>query len=88
MHFYRISDEAVMAMPSRRFWFMEKQISRIRAESDLRSINVAQAVNTTDAFESATERLVLDLGETTQVQRAIRVKGDPDRKAKFAKVMR
>lgn len=83
-----MSDEQVLNMPSRRFWSMERQINRIRAETDLRGINVGQALTTNDAFKTTTDRLILELGETTQVQRSIRVKGDPDRKSKFAKVMR
>lgn len=67
---------------------MEKQIDRIRAASDLRAVNVAVAVTNKEALGETTERLVLELGETTKVKREIIVKGDPDRKAKFARVMR
>lgn len=74
-------------MPSRRFWSMERQISRIQAASDLRDINVGIAVTGKEALEHTTERLVLELGETTKVKREVIVKGDPDRKAKFARVM-
>ncbi len=74
-------------MPSRRFWSMERQISRIQAAKDLRDINVGIAVTGKEALESATERLVLELGETTKLKRELIVKGDPNRKAKFASVM-
>lgn len=74
-------------MPSRRFWSMERQISRIQASKDLRDINVGIAVTGKDALKDTTERLVLELGETTKVKRELIVKGDPNRKAKFAKVM-
>lgn len=74
-------------MPSRRFWALERQINRIRAEGDLRQISVSAALNTNEGARSTTERLVLELGETTQIERNLIVKGDRDRNAKFARVM-
>lgn len=78
----------MLAMPSRRFWSMERQITRIKAEGDLRLINVNQAHGNKEALDRASERLILELGETTQVKRQLIVKGESGRKAKFAKVMR
>lgn len=74
-------------MPARRFWSMERQINRIQAATDLRQINLEVAVTGKEALEAATERLVLELGETTKVKRSVIVKGEPGRKAKIAKVM-
>ena len=60
---------------------------RIRAESDLREVNVGVALTNDEALKSITGTLVLDLGETTEIERSKIVKGDPDRKSKFARVM-
>jgi hypothetical protein len=67
---------------------MERQRARIRAESDLREVNVGVALSGQEAMESTTETLVLELGEISQIRRSSIVKGDPNRKAKFASVMR
>lgn len=75
-------------MPSRRFWSMERQISRIKASDDLREVNVGIALTNEDALKAHTERLVLEVGETMAIERQVIVRGDPDRKAKFAKHMR
>lgn len=82
-----MTDEQILAMPARRFWSMERQISRIQAANDLRGINIGVAVSGKEALEKTTERLVLELGETSKVKRSVIVKGDPDRKSKFAKVI-
>lgn len=82
-----MTDEQVLAMPSRRFWSMERQISRIQAANDLRQVNVGVALTNKDALDSHVERLVMEVGETTKIKREIIVRGDPDRKLKFARVL-
>jgi len=82
-----MNDEEILRMPSRRFWSMERQIARIRAESDLRGINVGVALTNQDALEKTTNILVLELGDTAEIKRSLIVKGDEDRKMKFAKMM-
>lgn len=87
MHFYSMSDEQVLKMPARRFWTLERQINRIRAESDLRQISTMSANNSADNHTQVRDRLVLELGDTAQFKRNLIVKRDPDAKAKFARVM-
>lgn len=75
-------------MPSRRFWSMNRQIARIEAANDLREVNIGVALNSENALKEVTERLVLEIGDTQVIEREVIVRGDPNRKAKFAHAMR
>lgn len=69
-----------MAMPAYLFWAMEGQITRLKAENDIRQINVQQSTLTANAMSATMERLSLELGETSKIKRSWIVK--PERGAK------
>lgn len=74
-------------MPARRFWSMERQITRLMAEADLRRITVQQASQSQDNHKSALEHLTRELGETCKVRHSVIVKGEPNRRSKLARLM-
>lgn len=57
-------------MPVRRFFAMEKQINRIRAESDLRSLSVVSSAFTDDRIQKVQQALVVEQGEIYQIERS------------------
>lgn len=76
-------------MPARRFWMMERQIDRIRAENDIR---LAQHGTIFASVESNAQlqrindyigRLTLEIGEKVTVRRNAIVAPEPDASAKF-----
>lgn len=80
-------------MPSRRFWLMERQIDRIRAEQELRSLQMQGLYSqptTNDQVrrvEDYVGRLTLEIGETARLRRNIFVAPEEGAKAKFAKLI-
>ncbi len=64
-----MSDREVLQMPSRRFWAMEQQISRLKAENDLRRVNVNRATVSKESLEDVVEHLTRELGETLEIHR-------------------
>ena len=52
-----------MNLTPRQFWFLVNQINRLRAEDDLRRLQVMGAVNTSEAYEQAVENLQKTVGE-------------------------
>jgi hypothetical protein len=41
MRFYGLSDEQVLKMPIKRFWLLQRNVSRLAAQEDVRAFNVA-----------------------------------------------
>lgn len=80
----------MLAMPARRFWMMERQIGRIQAEQEIRSIQASTLTSppqSKEALKQITEhigRLTLEIGERVTVRRNIHVAPEPDAAAKFA----
>ena len=56
-------------MPARLFFAMERQISRIRAEEDLRYLAVSSSVMSGEAIQKVQQALVVEQGEVFQVAR-------------------
>lgn len=79
----------MLDMPARRFWMMERQIDRIRAENDIRLAahdTVFQKIDSNHQFQRVNEhigRLTLEIGEKVTVRRNAIVAPDPDAAAKF-----
>ena len=71
---------------------MERQIGRIQAELEIRSIQVANLTSppqSKDGLKAITEhigRLTLEIGEKMTVRRSINVAPEPGAAAKFAKL--
>lgn len=78
-----MTPEQVLDMPARRFWSMEGNMARIRAEQGLRLANVAKTVQNPDQYGETVESLSRELGEVHHIKRPTMVKGDPNAKAKF-----
>lgn len=80
-------------MPSRRFWLMERQIDRIRAEQELRQMQIQGLHATLQTNDQARRvedyigRLTLEIGETARLRRNIFVAPEEGAKAKFEKLM-
>lgn len=54
-------------MPVRLFFAMDKQIGRIRAETDLRSLAIANAAMVGESTQKVRQSLVVEQGEVFQV---------------------
>jgi hypothetical protein len=75
-------------MPAKRFWAMERQIGRIKAEENLRALAFEGAKNDKDSLKRFTDALIKELGETYEMERDAVVKPEPNVKEKFRKIMR
>lgn len=79
-------------MPARRFWMMERQIDRIRAENDIRQIQMdvlthpPESKDRLRAIEDHVGRLTLEIGEKLKLRRNILVAPEPGAAAKFLKL--
>ena len=88
-----MTDSHVLAMPAKRFWMMDRQIDRIRAENEIRELqlkNLATPPKTKDAARAIEDhfgRLTLEIGEKVTVRRNILVAPEPGASAKFAKLL-
>ncbi|EGR3221642.1 hypothetical protein N7I40_004013 [Vibrio parahaemolyticus] len=56
-------------MSARLFFAMEKQIPRIRAETDLRGLAVISSVMSGDKIQEVRKALVVEQGEVFQIER-------------------
>jgi len=73
-------------MPIRIFWLMEKNLNRVRAEAELRDLNVSFAGNNYDAIKEVRSKLTDELGTVVKIKGQYIVKSDPDAKTKFAAI--
>lgn len=53
----------VMNLPVRHMWLMNNYIDRLRAETDLRAIEVQRAIQNDEAYKEVTKRLIDERGE-------------------------
>jgi hypothetical protein len=60
--FYGHTFAQVLEMPVRIFWVLERQISRIQADSDLRHLALLAASHGGENFQTTHARLVAELG--------------------------
>lgn len=54
-------------MPVRRFWLLEKNITRLQAERDLRQLPIASAPNSQEGYRELTNRLSAEIGSVVTV---------------------
>ncbi|UKL14927.1 hypothetical protein hairong_021 [Pseudomonas phage hairong] len=79
-------------MPARRFWMMERQIDRIRAENEIRLISLNTLTSPPETkeqlqnIEAHIGRLTLEIGEKLKVRRNVIVAPEPGAAAKFLKL--
>lgn len=80
-------------MPARRFWMMERQIDRIRAEQEIRQVQLFSTITPPQGKEHGTRveeyvgRLTLEIGETSKLRRNILVAPEPAARDKFLKLI-
>lgn len=80
-------------MPSRRFWMMERQIDRIQAEQEIRSIQAAVMTSSISSKEQMKHiedhigHLTLQIGEKVTVRRNVIVAPEPGAAAKFNRII-
>jgi len=79
-------------MPARRFWKMNEQIDRIRAEQEIRELrsralfHPPTSEDQRRAVEQRIHTLTLEIGETARLRRNIYVAPEPSARAKFLKI--
>jgi len=67
LHFYGgLSYRELLSLPIRTFWRMHSNINRIRAEDNLRTLQVAVA-SQSEGVAKYRDHLVVELGKTTEV---------------------
>lgn len=62
IHFYGLTQTAVMDMPIRRFWLFAGNVDRIMAQKDLRALLIGASVQTSEGGKAHQNRLVIELG--------------------------
>lgn len=62
MHFYAMTQTAVMEMPIRRFWLFTANVDRIMAQKDLRALLVSASSQSSEGGKAHQDRLVIELG--------------------------
>jgi hypothetical protein len=70
----------VMDMPLRAFWSFNGQVARLRAETDLRSLQIAVAAQSGEALNDLNEQLRIENASPTVV---VDNRSDPDAQAKL-----
>ena len=68
IHYYSLSENAVMGMPIRRFWLFVANIDRINAQKDLRALNVGACVQSPEGVKEYRNTLTVELGEIQGVE--------------------
>lgn len=63
IHFYGLTQTAVMDMPIRRFWLFAGNVDRIMAQKDLRALIIGASVQNTEASKTHQNRLTIELGD-------------------------
>lgn len=88
VRFYGMSDQQVMDMPARRFWWMDRCINRLQAAEDMRHISLAAAVNQGgDSLKNRVDHLKEELGTIAVVVKSNIEKTAPEAKRKLLRLM-
>lgn len=67
MHFYGMSDRQVLDMPAKRFWMLNKNVDRLRAEADVRLVQCLISSQTGKGVEQMTEILRQQMGKVVTI---------------------
>ncbi len=73
MHFYGLSDQQLLAMPLKRFWFLSRSVDRIAAEQDLRLLSIGASVQSGESYKDMVTGLHKQMGKVVimdEVERA------------------
>lgn len=60
---YGMSISDILTLPLRRFWFLANQVDRIRAEEDLRLLQVLASSQSAEGYEKAVDSLREQMGQ-------------------------
>lgn len=81
--------DAVLDTPLKRFWFLVNQIDRLKAEENLRLLQVTGAANDAEAIQIALENLKNEMGQVfvweEQAPSEIRIDPETDTDPEFDK---
>lgn len=66
MHFYHIGYEALLRLPIYTFWELSRNADRIRAEEDLRQLNLYQGIF--GEADKIAKQLQADRGEVVEIE--------------------
>lgn len=58
-----MSLDDILNLPLKRFWFLANQVDRIRAEEDMRQLQLLACAQSSEGFESAVESLRTQMGQ-------------------------
>ena len=68
MRFYGLTDSELLAMPAKRFWLLEKNVSRIQAHEAMQSIPLVQCAMGGDGVKDYQSTLTNALGKIHETQ--------------------
>lgn len=76
---YGLSFDELMNLSIKRFWFLANMIERLRAEKDLRQIQLLAAVGSQEGYKAMTDRLQEQMGQifVLEVETPTEFKIDP-----------
>jgi len=63
MRFYGSSYQDTLELPLKTFWMMSNNVSRLRAEEDIRALSVSAGSASEKGFEQSQEALKREMGE-------------------------
>lgn len=86
MHFYGMTDNAVMGLPIRRFWLLSGCVDRIMAQKDLRALAVSSNAMSGENLGEHRERLVLEIGNVYKLDKVAVVMEEERDEAGFAEL--
>jgi hypothetical protein len=61
--FFGFDHDALLKMPIKRFWFYHRQVTRLRAEEDLRMLSLMGAATSGESYKQAFDKLHEEFGE-------------------------
>jgi hypothetical protein len=70
---YSMDFDQLLATPIKRFWFLNRQVDRLRAEEELRQISLLAAAGSQESYTKAIENLEKSLGEIAVFQPVAKV---------------
>jgi len=68
MHFYAQSYAEVMTLPLKTFWLMSRNVDRIQAQKDMRSLTVAVCSESAEGAATYRQRLVVEAGTLVKLE--------------------
>ena len=70
MRFYSMTDKDVLSTQISRFWLLARNISRITAEEDLRSLTIANVATSGERTKEYRDKLIAEIGTVSVIEEA------------------